>query len=324
MKYKIFDKNEFKNLLLVFFVLSANCYSQNNFPASGNVGIGTLNPSRPFHLNQTINDAALLISAPNNLQSIELHLADNINGEYGFFSLGGGTKLRGNGQPSSFSGKLGIGVESPTEALEVNGNISLGIDKSSSTRDNTYGNKLFFLGANRNTDDLWIARYNVMSSPNSSEVRLNLGDDPGHYGDKFVVGVTKTGIWYPKFSVSGNGNVGIGTTTPDSKLSVNGTVHAKEVKVDLSNWSDFVFENSYSLPTLEEVENHIKKYGHLKDIPSSVDVEKNGIFLGEMDAKLLQKIEELTLYTIQQDNKLQKQDELIAILLNKIETFPNE
>ena len=122
-------------------------------------------------------------------------------------------------------------MESPTEALEVNGNISLGIDKSSSTRDNTYGNKLFFLGANRNTDDLWIARYNVMSSPNSSEVRLNLGDDPGHYGDKFVVGVTKTGIWYPKFSVSGNGNVGIGTTTPAYKLDVTGDIQIPDTLI---------------------------------------------------------------------------------------------
>ena len=82
-------------------------------------------------------------------------------------------------------------------------------------------------------------------------------------------------------------------------------IAAEEVKVALyNNWSDFVFDSDYKLPTLKEVENHIKEKGHLKDIPSETDVKKNGIFLGEMDSKLLQKIEELTLYTIQQEKEI--------------------
>ncbi|MBC9795857.1 hypothetical protein [Sinomicrobium weinanense] len=106
-----------------------------------------------------------------------------------------------------------------------------------------------------------------------------------------------------------NGYVGIGTTSPDAKLAVNGVVHSKEVKVDLSGWSDFVFESGYTLPTLEEVERHIQEKGHLKDIPSAKEVGKEGIHLGAMDAKLLQKIEELTLYTIAQEKQLQFQKE---------------
>ncbi|CAL2083884.1 protein of unknown function [Tenacibaculum sp. 190524A02b] len=102
------------------------------------------------------------------------------------------------------------------------------------------------------------------------------------------------------------GNVGIGT--PDTKgleLGVKGRIAAEEVKIAKhENWPDFVFESTYNLPSLTEVENHIQTKGHLKNIPSAKEVEKDGFFLGNMDAKLLQKIEELTLYTIQQEKKL--------------------
>ena len=102
------------------------------------------------------------------------------------------------------------------------------------------------------------------------------------------------------------GSVGIGTTNPGSwKLAVNGKIRAKEIKVE-TGWSDFVFENDYKLPTLQDVEKQIKEKGHLKDIPSAKEVEKNGILIGEMNSKLLQKIEELTLYAIEQEKKIKK------------------
>ena len=90
-------------------------------------------------------------------------------------------------------------------------------------------------------------------------------------------------------------------------LGIRGKLTASEVKIKLGGWADFVFYEGYKLPTLKEVERHIKEKGHLKNIPSAKEVEKNGIFLGEMDAKLLQKIEELTLYTIEQEKKLKSQ-----------------
>jgi len=96
-----------------------------------------------------------------------------------------------------------------------------------------------------------------------------------------------------------DGNVGIGVTKPANRLDVNGTIHSKEVKVDMNGWSDFVFKKEYSLPTLEEVEKHIAEKGHLENIPSEEEVLQNGINLGEMNAKLLQKIEEMMLYIIE-------------------------
>ena len=113
------------------------------------------------------------------------------------------------------------------------------------------------------------------------------------------------------------GNVGIGTTTPDEKLAVNGNIHAKEVRVDLSGWPDYVFTKDHDLPTLKQVENYIKKKGHLPNIPSAKEVEENGIQLGDMNAKLLEKIEELTLYIIQQQKLIEAQSKTIDLVLEK-------
>lgn len=116
-------------------------------------------------------------------------------------------------------------------------------------------------------------------------------------------------------TIDGNGKVGIGTeNTGNHKLAVEGSIGAREIKVETNGWSDFVFKKDYDLPTLQQVEKHIEEKGHLKDIPSAKEVAENGIFLGEMDSKLLQKIEELTLYTIQQEKKIDKQADEIAEL----------
>lgn len=103
----------------------------------------------------------------------------------------------------------------------------------------------------------------------------------------------------PEFTITTSGDVGIGMRIPDAKLAVNGNIHAKEVKVDLTGWPDYVFKEDYDLPTLEEVEKHIKDKGHLINIPSAEEVEENGIELGEMNKLLLEKIEELALYVIE-------------------------
>ncbi|UOB17895.1 hypothetical protein [Abyssalbus ytuae] len=136
----------------------------------------------------------------------------------------------------------------------------------------------------------------------------------GYFGIDFFTGGTN------RMRISRDGIVSIGTPNRQEgyKLAVDGKVKAKEIKVE-TGWSDFVFEKDYHLPTLEEVEQHIKQKGHLKDIPSAAQVEENGIFLGEMDAKLLQKIEELTLYTIEQEKRIKKLEENNKKLLKLVE-----
>ena len=101
-----------------------------------------------------------------------------------------------------------------------------------------------------------------------------------------------------------NGNIGVGISDPSYKLDVNGTIHAKEVRVDLNSWPDYVFEEDYKLPTIKEVKQFIKQKGHLQGVPSAKEVKKEGMMLGGMDAKLLQKIEELTLYLIKQNEEI--------------------
>ncbi|RKR10417.1 hypothetical protein C8C83_2093 [Flavobacterium sp. 90] len=103
-----------------------------------------------------------------------------------------------------------------------------------------------------------------------------------------------------------NGNVGIGTSNPTEKLTVAGNISSREVKVTVDAGADFVFENDYKLNSLDFLDKYIKENKHLPEIASAEEMQKDGINLSEMNIKLLQKIEELTLYVIEQDKRLEK------------------
>lgn len=103
--------------------------------------------------------------------------------------------------------------------------------------------------------------------------------------------------------IRSNGRVGTGTTNPQHLLSVNGVVGAKDVIVTNSGWSDYVFKPGYELLPLSKVDQFIQEHRHLPDIPSEAEVKAQGVSVGEMQAKLLAKIEELTLHLIRQEKE---------------------
>ncbi len=111
----------------------------------------------------------------------------------------------------------------------------------------------------------------------------------------------------------------------NSKLSVNGRIVANElVCIDAGAWADFVFADNYRLPTLAEVEQHIQQYKHLPDIPSASEVQQKGVNVVEMQTKLLQKVEELTLYVIDQNKKLSEQNKQLLEQNERIQSLEAE
>jgi hypothetical protein len=138
----------------------------------------------------------------------------------------------------------------------------------------------------------------------------------GHDGSNGIIAVSyvANGGWSPlqfhtqnlaRMTITVDGNIGIGTISPDQKLTVNGIIHSKEVKVDMSiPGPDYVFEKDYNLLSLSELENYINQNKHLPEVPSAKEMEKDGLNLKEMNLILLKKVEELTLHMIDANNEI--------------------
>jgi hypothetical protein len=141
-------------------------------------------------------------------------------------------------------------------------------------------------------------------------------------GSTFLINESDNGS-NPRFMIEPGGNVGIGTIdTKGYKLAVDGNIIAEKVKVKNSNaWPDFVFKKDYQLPSLSDIEKYVSKNSHLPEIPSASEIEKDGQDLGEMNRILLKKVEELTLYLIEEHKKNIIQEEEIRKLNKKIDTL---
>jgi hypothetical protein len=231
-----------------------------------------------------------------------------------------------NAQTNIFpaTGKTGIGTVTPASQLEILAPAIAGGEGIQRMRvadapndyldivNMTSGTSIFSPGL----------RGNVVSSSNvalmfvgQTDATNDTGINPVTIFDSRYVGskiVTRPLFAWTSYTTRymtmlANGNLGIGTASPTEKLSVNGKIRAHEIKVETSGWPDYVFAKGYQLTSLEETEKHIKEKGHLPGIPSAEEVKANGVDLGEMNAKLLKKIEELTLHLIEQNKKIELQ-----------------
>ncbi|MGH2645166.1 MAG: hypothetical protein ACRDE2_14530, partial [Chitinophagaceae bacterium] len=299
------------NVLAIMFFYEG--FSQTNtFPTSGNVGIGTTSPITNLQIDPDGSGGGILIGNSNSgsggYTSLSMGISSYKNGWSTIQSISSSGSSFGSLLLNPYGGNVGIGTISPSENLTITGSASPTIlIKSTNETVNGFG--------------LMIGQTNAPSSYITSEGRdlsidwgwpntLTLGDaEQSSYGGKIVI---------PSASV------GIGTTNPQSVLSVNGTITATEVKITQTGWSDFVFDSSYHLPSLSKMGAFIKANHHLPDIPSTKEIENNGLDLGSMEKKQMQKIEELTLYQINSDKRINELEDKNTQLQNQMNAYKQE
>lgn len=184
-------------------------------------------------------------------------------------------------------GKLGVGTTTPSTQLEVNGAMKL---------TSTYGNL-------------------TVSSTDANYMRFNTSLPAFHFNkplclqNTVVRGTGRALLFYTNTNTQCltllDNRVGIGTQNPLYSLDVNGSIRAKEILVETTG-ADFVFADDYQLRPLSEVKAFISENKHLPEIQSAKEMQENGVSVSELQTRLLQKIEELTLYILQQDETIQE------------------
>ncbi|MBI2273959.1 MAG: hypothetical protein HYU70_09200 [Bacteroidetes bacterium] len=199
------------------------------------------------------------------------------------------------------NGNVGIGTAAPSEKLTVSGNVSANALYSATNIEGQQvrlftgngGSKLRFTSNNYGF---------AFEQPNDATLfRLTRSDNTTNVLQSWD-GIGNTFI---------SGNLGIGSESASEKLSVNGNIKAKKLIITPTGWSDYVFDQDYKLRSLSSLEAFIKENKHLPEVPSANEVAEKGISVGDSQALLLKKIEELTLYILNQQKQI---DELTAII----------
>jgi hypothetical protein len=231
--------------------------------------------------------------------------------------------VNGTGIIYTASDKIGIGTASPTVKLDVIGTANFstptgGYTISLGGSGGDYGS----IGYNQqygNTSGAYTYKVNDYAS----FLKFFLG---GFDFFTAPIGTAGTAVSYTNvMRITQTGNVGIGTSNPDEKLTVNGKIHSKEVKVDVSiPVPDYVFDVDYKLTDLDALKVYINKNHHLPEIPPAAQMEKEGINLSDMNMKLLKKVEELTLYIIQKDEQLKDQEKINRLNQEQIDELKKQ
>ncbi|WP_052752887.1 hypothetical protein [Kordia zhangzhouensis] len=298
-------------LLLAMYLLLTNfTFAQSNtFPSNGNVGIGTSVPTAKTDIyipDFATMESGLRVTSPFSFQS-----GSTINTIFHLRKIGR-TK-------NEFFSQF---------VVKTNGNVGVGINYNDPLLNDK---KMVITDNNPNAVDLNVRGFALIDGQNASLLfGATGGESLGQWGIEYNEYATVKGLnfWKPAGSnnfgnyymfLTDTGKVSIGldpnaagTYNGDFKLYVSEGIMTEKVKVTLrssSDWSDYVFEDDYKLLPLEEVEAHIEKNGHLPNVPSAEEVAKEGIDLAKMDAKLLEKIEELTLYVIEQQKQIKELQE---------------
>ena len=270
----------------------------------------------------------LSYEADSNPRVGRLTLNNNYGGIFGDFAI---SLRNGSGIFERFriksNGHVGIGTSNPTHQIEVHSGPSSSVapmfSMSSSDQGLTGVNTSLILRNSDLTNNNW-SRMHFFNGNNEggATIATQFRDHNSSSMTADLVFVTKgNGSYSEKLRIVGNGNVGIGVVNPANKLEVNGTLRAEKIICDPDAWADFVFDADYELMPLANVEQYIHSHRHLPEIPTTAEVTQNGIELGEINAKLLQKVEELTLYLIEQNRQNQRQQEKIEALEAKLDAL---
>lgn len=219
----------------------------------------------------------------------------------------------GKAQNNSFptTGSVGIGTTTPLSKLEVRGGNFLIKNLS-----NTAGESVPMISQSLSFGDYTTYGTSINTFTESADYNA--------YGLQILTQETYATGLTEKLRVMPNGNVGIGSKNPLAKLSVDGNILAKEIKVktDIAV-PDYVFEAEYKLPGLPDLEQYVKLNKHLPEVPSAKEIEKNGLDLAEMNLILLKKVEELTLHLIEKDKEISGIKEGYKSLVKRLEKIEN-